>query len=575
MKKIYKDLSKLMIITFLFFILPVQGIVFSVEGTSGAGNSVTQSVYGMSTPTPTPTSTSTATPTSLVTPTPIATPTPLVTSAPTPTPTVTPTPSSTPTPTPSATPTPSVTPTPTASASPTPTPDTLNIAAGKTLTSKSALKDETLAVDNSIESGFTSLDSGIQWLQVDLGGSYDINKIRLWHYYADGRKYKDVIVQISNDPDFIFSCKTVFNNDRNNSCGQGIGTDTEYEETADGKEITFIPKKGRYVRFWSNGSNMNEWNHYAEVQVYGIPYYSPDVDLDNLALNKSVTFSGTYSNPSYATDGNTSTDNYTGLTDGLQWIQVDLQKQENLKRLKVWHYFGDGRAYKDVVVQLSNDPEFKTDVKTIFNNDTDNSTGLGAGKNKEYYESKEGKTIDFGTITARYLRLWSNGSNVNAWNHYVDIQAFAKGKKAVNSQIPVLMYHSIVEKSSNIYEVSTSDFDAQMKYLKDNGFKAISMADYISIMHGEKTRPSKAVLITFNDGWLDNYTVAVPILKKYRMTATFFIVSNFIGNGDRTLNGMTSGAGGLLMGKYMHPSECRSFLTTRNIAPLNKNSIFL
>ena len=74
------------------------------------------------------------------------------------------------------------------------------------------------------------------------------------------------------DPDFIES-QTLFNNDDDNSAGQGIGPDKNYVETNEGKLVDALSKnaKGRYVRFYSNGSNQNELNHYLEVEVYGQP----------------------------------------------------------------------------------------------------------------------------------------------------------------------------------------------------------------------------------------------------------------------------------------------------------------
>ena len=54
-----------------------------------------------------------------------------------------------------------------------------------------------------------------------------------------------------------------------NSAGQGVGKDAEYAETQDGKEIVFSPTNARYVRFWSNESSVNIYNHYEEAEVYG------------------------------------------------------------------------------------------------------------------------------------------------------------------------------------------------------------------------------------------------------------------------------------------------------------------
>jgi hypothetical protein len=81
--------------------------------------------------------------------------------------------------------------------------------------------------------------------------------------------YFDVIVQVSDDPDFTENVRTIFNNDIDNSSGQGIGTDMHYVETAEGKLIDAKGEKARYVRLYSRGNNSNDLNHYIEVSVYG------------------------------------------------------------------------------------------------------------------------------------------------------------------------------------------------------------------------------------------------------------------------------------------------------------------
>ncbi len=92
-----------------------------------------------------------------------------------------------------------------------------------------------------------------------------------WHYHSQARVYRDVVVQVSDDKDFIGGVTTVFNNDHDNTSGLGAGKDKEYIETFDGK--LFDPKgvKARYVRLYSGGNTSNDMNHYVEVEVYGLP----------------------------------------------------------------------------------------------------------------------------------------------------------------------------------------------------------------------------------------------------------------------------------------------------------------
>lgn len=146
-----------------------------------------------------------------------------------------------------------------------------NIARGKNVTT-SALWSENLQkiTDGVVTSDqYATMAEGSQWAQIDLGQSYDIGRIRLWHYYNGGRIYRDVIVQTSSTPDFSSNVYTVFNNDTDNSSGQGLGTDSEYAEVGAGKDLNFSTIAGmRYVRFWSNGSTANAGNHIVEAEVY-------------------------------------------------------------------------------------------------------------------------------------------------------------------------------------------------------------------------------------------------------------------------------------------------------------------
>jgi len=121
------------------------------------------------------------------------------------------------------------------------------------------------------EGYFVELGPGKQWVQIDLGAPFALHAILVWHYHTNARVYRDVIVQVSDDKDFLAGVTTVFNNDHDNSSGLGIGRDKEYIEVAEGR--LFDPKaaRSRYVRLSSNGNTANDLNHYVEVEVYGTP----------------------------------------------------------------------------------------------------------------------------------------------------------------------------------------------------------------------------------------------------------------------------------------------------------------
>jgi hypothetical protein len=116
---------------------------------------------------------------------------------------------------------------------------------------------------------FVELGPSVQWVQIDLEKSYSLHAILVWHYHSQARVYRDVAIQISDDPDFIEGVKTIYNNDHDNSAGLGIGRDKEYIETNDGRLIDPKGVVGRYVRLYSRGNTSNEMNHYVEVEVYG------------------------------------------------------------------------------------------------------------------------------------------------------------------------------------------------------------------------------------------------------------------------------------------------------------------
>lgn len=120
------------------------------------------------------------------------------------------------------------------------------------------------------EGCFVELGPEKQWVQIDLGESADISAVWVWHFHAQARAYHDVVVQVSDDPDFIEGVTTLYNNDDDNSSGLGAGKDFAYIETNQGR---LMPAKdgtrGRYVRLYSAGNTSNKLNHYVEVEVYG------------------------------------------------------------------------------------------------------------------------------------------------------------------------------------------------------------------------------------------------------------------------------------------------------------------
>jgi len=160
------------------------------------------------------------------------------------------------------------------------------------------------------------------------------------------------------------------------------------------------------------------------------PFLAP-ADVKNVALNKAVT--GSDEDPIIGeldciTDGEVSgaDGTYVDLSFGTQYVHIDLEGLFEIFAVLVWHFHQEGRVYHDVVVQVADDADFIANVRTLFNNDDDNSSGLGVGKDRPYLETHEGKLIDAGGVKASHIRLYSRGNTSNEQNHYVEVQVFGR-----------------------------------------------------------------------------------------------------------------------------------------------------
>jgi hypothetical protein len=163
------------------------------------------------------------------------------------------------------------------------------------------------------------------------------------------------------------------------------------------------------------------------------PFLAP-VGTRNVALGKPV--SSTDEEPfigeiELITDGDKEAidGSFVELGPFLQHVTIDLEDKYEIYAIAVWHYHQQPRAYFDVVVQVAQDRDFTTGVKTVFNNDRDNSVGLGVGKDIHYVETHYGKLIDAKAVQGRYVRLYSNGNSSNGQNHYIEVEVFGRPAK--------------------------------------------------------------------------------------------------------------------------------------------------
>lgn len=103
--------------------------------------------------------------------------------------------------------------------------------------------------------------------------------------------------------------------------------------------------------------------------------------------------------------------------------------------------------------------------------------------------------------------------------------------------IPILTYHYIgnnpnpKDKARDALEVTPDKFEEQMQYLSSNGFTPISLDTLYAIFTNQNRRPAKAIVLTFDDGYIDFYTTAFPILKRFNFHAVSFIPTGLIGGG--------------------------------------------
>jgi hypothetical protein len=90
----------------------------------------------------------------------------------------------------------------------------------------------------------------------------------------------------------------------------------------------------------------------------------------------------------------------------------------------IWHAHDTPQVVHDVIVQVADDADFTQNVRTLYNNDYDNSAGMGVGKDKEYFENYEGRLVDAKGEKARYVRCYSQGSTYTALNRYTEVEVY-------------------------------------------------------------------------------------------------------------------------------------------------------
>jgi hypothetical protein len=212
----------------------------------------------------------------------------------------------------------------------------------------------------------------------------------------------------------------------------GITLAQQPVQTDDASLITLDIKLPKPV-FIGTPQNMQVPNLEKPLGKPRPPFLAP-AGTKNVALKKTVHSSDEMpiiGDLSMVTDGDKEANegSFVELGPFMQHVTIDLGSKHDIYAIVLWHYHNQARVYYDVVVQTAEDKDFIKEVKTIFNNDHDNTSGHGAGKDLNYVETAEGKLIDAKGLPGRYVRLYSKGNTNNDLNHYTEVEVYGKPSK--------------------------------------------------------------------------------------------------------------------------------------------------
>jgi len=199
-------------------------------------------------------------------------------------------------------------------------------------------------------------------------------------------------------------------------------------------ELAPLPLKLPIPAFMGTPTDIPLGDHIEKLSDKPRPPFMAPKGILNLSAGKKVTSSD--KSPitgglELVTDGDKeSNDNsFVELHRRTQWVQVDLETKAKIYAIILWHAHNTFQVYHDIVVQVADDPDFTQNVKTVYNNDYDNSSGLGVGTDKEYFETYEGRLMDAKGVEGRYVRFYSKGSTYSALNRYTEAEVWGVAAK--------------------------------------------------------------------------------------------------------------------------------------------------
>ncbi len=161
---------------------------------------------------------------------------------------------------------------------------------------------------------------------------------------------------------------------------------------------------------------------------------------------------------------------------------------------------------------------------------------------------RPGKFDTFETIASEYLLDPGKGWLIAKFNDQSEIvpgrilavplnPVYPGGFEGDGYQtVPILAYHCFSEDRPDKMTVSAGEFERQMRYMKENGYRTISLEELLDFMEFKAPVPERSFLVTIDDGWESSYRIAFPILRKYGFTAAYFVHTDFIGGKGRGLS---------------------------------------
>ena len=107
------------------------------------------------------------------------------------------------------------------------------------------------------------------------------------------------------------------------------------------------------------------------------------------------------------------------------------------------------------------------------------------------------------------------------------VQTEAPPPPALEKPVPIVMYHkiSVSQRSLGKHVIAPEELEADLRYLTENGYETVFMADLIAFVHEGRPLPDKPIVLTFDDGYYNNYSKGMPLLEQYDMKMVLSVIS--------------------------------------------------